>query len=126
MEQMITLPLASGKIVDILKYNIKLKAMIKVHQIVFSRRNFLFLYRRFLSCISAGTRCQSTFTLGCSIFSGFVFLLAPRPFTFDLGVRFISTSNLPVSVLQESLRACCGTYKDHQTCRLCCSNLRDS
>ena len=46
MEQMITLPLASGKIVDALKYNTKLMAMIKVHQIVFSRRSFLFLYRK--------------------------------------------------------------------------------
>jgi hypothetical protein len=123
---MITLPLASGKIVDTLKYNIKLKAMIKVHQIVFSRRNFLFLYRSFLFSMSGGTRCQSTFTLGWSIFSGLVFLLAPRPFTFDLGVCFISTVNLPVSVLQDSLRASCGTYKDHQTCRLYCSILRGS
>ena len=60
------------------------------------------------------------------IFSGFVFLLAPRPFTFDLWVRFISTPNLPVSVLQESLRAGCGTYKDHQTCRRYCSILHGS
>ena len=70
MEQMITLPLASGKIVDALKYNTKLKAMIKVHQSVFSKKNFLFLYRRFLSYMSVGTRRQSTFTLEYSIFSG--------------------------------------------------------
>ena len=76
--------------------------------------------------MSGGTRCQSTFTLWCSIFSGFVSFLAPSPFVFDLGVCFISTPNLPVSVLQESLRAGCGTYKDHQTCRLYCSNLRGS
>ena len=38
MEQMITLPLASGKIVDTLKYNTKLKAMIKVHQSIFFKK----------------------------------------------------------------------------------------
>ena len=38
------------------------------------------------SSISGGTRCQSTFTLGWPILSGFAPSLAPRPFTFDLGV----------------------------------------
>ena len=71
--------------------------------------DFRFLCRSLLSSISGRTRCQSTFTLGWSIFLGFVFLFAPRPFTFDLGALFISTLNLTVSVLQDSIRAGCGT-----------------
>ena len=84
-------------------------------KLIFFKRDFLFLYRSFLSNIRAGKRVQSTFTLGCSIFSDFVFLLAPRPLTFDLWARFISTLNLTVSVLQDPPWAGWDTYKDHKT-----------